>query len=91
MIANIPCGDKVTFQNALEGLIDKYEDDISDHVKTAYLNGNPNCLGGHCSKRPDEVTSTQGMERRGGEVKKSHQDIAHSITIQEKNLQILCT
>ena len=50
MIANIPCGDKVTFQNALEGLIDKYEDDISDHVKTAYLNGNPNCLGGHCSK-----------------------------------------
>ena len=75
MMANIPCGDEETFKNALDGLLEKHQDDISDYVKKAYLNGDSRCLGGHCSKRPGEVTSTQGMERRGGEVKRFHQDV----------------
>ena len=80
MMANIPCGDVETFQNALDGLLEKHKDDISDYVKKAYLNGNPNCLGGHCCHRPGEMTSTQGMESRGGEVKKAHQQILKQYT-----------
>ena len=40
MMANIPCGDKDTFDIAVKGLLEKHQDDISDYVKKAYLNGN---------------------------------------------------
>ena len=74
MMACIPCGDFVTWKNALDGLLEDYKEHIKPYVKKTYLNGNPNCLGGHCSKRPGDMTSTQGMESRGGEIKKAHRE-----------------
>ena len=75
MMACIPCGDFDTWKNALDGLREDYKEHIKPYVKKTYLNGNPNCLGGHCSKRPGDMTSTQGMESRGGEIKKAHREI----------------
>ena len=74
-MACIPCGDFATWRNALDGLLEDYKEHIKPYVKKTYLNGNPNCLGGHCSKRPGDMTSTQGMESRGGEIKKAHREI----------------
>lgn len=75
MMSNIPCGDVETFEVATKGVLKKYEKHIKPYVMRAYLNGNPSCLGGYCSKTPGDMTSTQGCEARGGEIKKAHKEI----------------
>jgi len=62
MMSNIPCGDVKTFEVATIGVLKKYEKHITPYVKSAYINGNPSCLGGHCSKTPGDMCSTQGCE-----------------------------
>lgn len=75
MMSKIPCGDTVTFKNALDLLREKYSKYIKGNVKGNYFNGNPRDLGGCCCHRPGEMMSTQGCEKRGGEVKRSHSEI----------------
>ena len=75
MISKIPCGDVVTFNHALEGLLEKYGDRATNNIKNSYFSGNPCDLGGCCCHRPGEMMSTQGCEKRGGQVKKAHEQI----------------
>ena len=75
MMSNIPCGDTKTFEIATAGVLEKYDKHIGPYVRSAYFNGNPSCLGGNCSKTPGDMTSTQGCEARGGELKKTHREI----------------
>ena len=75
MMSNIPCGDTKTFEIATVGVLEKYHQHIGRYVRSAYFNGNPSCLGGNCSKTPGDMTSTQGCEARGGELKKTHREI----------------
>ncbi len=66
---------KRVFKNATELLLQKYGDQLSPSVKNSYFNGKPSDLGTHVSKVPGEVKSTNGAERRGGEIKKAHSTI----------------
>ena len=51
------------------------EHKFSEHVREEYLNGNPLDLGGRGAGRPGECGSSQGVEKKGGNIKYKYRAI----------------
>jgi hypothetical protein len=75
MMTYIAPDDNETFHNAIQLLKHQYGEHLSTHICETYLTGNPCDLGGICAGRAGEVGSTQGVERRGGWIKKYFQEL----------------
>ena len=75
MMSKVPWNDVESYKVACRQLLIEYDTYIKGYVRKAYLNGNPADLGSHCSHRAGEVMSTNGMESRGKEIKRSHTPI----------------
>ena len=80
----IPPHDIESYRSAINLLIKEFGDHLSQKFRDQYLTGNPNDLGGLCAGRPGEVASTQGGERRGGWIKKCHDDVCKQFGLKVK-------
>ena len=69
-MSKIPWNDIESYKVACAQLLIEYDEHIKDHVRKAYLNGDPSDLGSHCSHRPGENMSTNAAESRGKEHQK---------------------
>ena len=74
-MSKIAWNDIESYKVACRQLLIEYDKHIRDYVRKAYLNGDPSDLGSHCSHRAGEVMSTNAMESRGKEIKRSHTPI----------------
>ena len=70
MLSKIAWNDIESYKVACAQLLIEYDEHIKDHVRKAYLNGDPSDLGSHCSHRPSENMSTNAAESRGKELQK---------------------
>ena len=74
-MSKIAWNDIESYKVACRQLLIEYDEHIKDYVRKAFLSGDPSDLGSHCSHRAGEVMSTNAMESRGKQIKRSHTPI----------------
>lgn len=85
MMTFIPPDKKESYGNAIDLLIQEYDKYLPPNFRATYLSKDPNDLGGLCAGRAGEVASTQGMERRGGYIKKCFRETCKSFGLGTKS------